>query len=119
MPAEEQPHVPAQPPPLQDAWVLLHLNSSVEAERVDDLLQQLSQGLGRLELVGETLRAVGLWPVHRRLPERFFFLRGGGGGGRGERATPTPASAGSPRGAPRGPLPGLPSRPPAPGPPPG
>jgi hypothetical protein len=113
--ADEKPHVRSPHPPAQNPRVLLDLNLSVEAERIHDLLQQLLQDLGRLELVGEATRPVGLGPVHRRLPERFFFLRGGRGGGEEERAPATPASAGSPCGAPRGAPSALPSRAPAAG----
>src|SRR2546430_3874041 len=110
VPPDEQADVRSPHAPVQDTRVLPDLDLGVEPERVDDLLEQLLQGVGRLELLGNPARAVAVGADHRRLPERFFFLRGGRGGGVAERVLPTPASAGSPLGAPRGSPSALPSR---------
>src|ERR1700704_227788 len=69
---------------------LLHAHVHVEADAVHNLLEQLPQHGGLILL----LLPYTLGLTHRRLPERFFFLRGGLGGALPVTA-PAPASAGS------------------------
>src|SRR5439155_2277760 len=109
-PADEQAYVAALDASAQDAGLFVHLDLDVDAERIHDLLEQLAQRLARLQLLVEEL-VVGVPSdvAHRRRPERFFFLRGGRGGVEVRVRAPTPASAGSPLGEPRGAAGALPS----------
>src|SRR5207253_10895748 len=99
-PADEQPDVAALDAPAQYARALLDVDLHVDAQRVHDLLEQLFERLGGLQLIRQRLGpGVAFLVAHRRRPERFFFLRGGRGGGAELRsAAPTPARAGSPLG---------------------
>src|ERR1019366_8776084 len=99
MATDEQTNVLAPQTAPQHTIALLHLDLHVEAQSVRDLLEQLFERLRRLQLlgVGIPLRNVDVALVaHRRLPERFFFLRGERGGATlVPPPTPATASAGS------------------------
>ena len=85
--ADEQADVLALQAALQHALGLVDLDLHIEAESVGDLRKQVLEHLHRIVLVRRGHIAVVLDVAHRRLPERFFFLRGGGGG-----AAPAPAN---------------------------
>src|ERR1700716_57330 len=78
--SDEEADVVTGHAPAQDVLSILHLDLNLESEAVDDLVEQLLERLGRVELV--TLAgAIQAVLVHRLRPERFFRLRGGRGGG--------------------------------------
>ena len=127
-PPDEEPDVFAHDAAQEHALGLVDLDVDVQTKPLDDLLEELLEDFRRLELLvaPELLVDPAVELAHRRLPERFFFLRGGGGGA--ERLLlplpallplpPTPASAGSARappdggsGLPSGERPSLPGRP--------
>src|SRR5436309_1230812 len=81
-PAYEQAHVLALDPSAQHSLPFLNLNLNVKTEGLGHFLEQLLEQLRGLELLlAEVLQLRVDVFAHRRLPERFFFLRGGRGGG--------------------------------------
>src|SRR5439155_15970767 len=98
VPADEQPHVLTAQATADHPGRLLDLDLHIETEAVRDLLEQLLERLGGLELLADRIFCA-IAVAHRRRPERFFFLRGARGGGGPVAGRPlTPARAGSPLG---------------------
>src|SRR5205085_12184457 len=98
VPADEQPYVLAMQAAAEHGFALLDVNLNIETQAVRDLPEELFQRLGGPDLLADRV-VCALAFAHRRLPERFFFLRGARGGGEELAPRPlTPARAGSPFG---------------------